>query len=115
VIATVEIPFGEGWLRRPKEGVYRAGGNVLPPRPLHKPEPEYTEAARAAKIEGTVVLYVEIWPDGRAHNVRLVRSLDAGLDQKAIETVEEWIFQPGQKDGQPVTVGATIEINFRLT
>ena len=114
VIATIEIPFGEGWLRRPKEGVYRVGGDVLPPRPLYKPEPEYTEEARAAKLAGTVVLYVEIWPDGRAHNVRVVRSLGMGLYEKANEAVENWTFEPAQKDSRLVTVGATIEVNFRL-
>ncbi len=95
-------------------GVFRVGNGVSPPRPLYKPEPEYSEEARKPKYQGTVVLYVENWPDGKAHNIRVVRSLGLGLDDKAIEAVTKWKFQPGKKDNTPVKVGATIEVNFRL-
>jgi TonB family protein len=105
-------PQGAG--QAPEEKVYRVGDGVTPPKVLSKVEPEYTEEARDAKLAGTVVLYVEIWPDGRAHNVRVVRSLGMGLDKKAIEAVEKWTFEPAQKDSRLVTVGATIEVNFRL-
>jgi TonB family protein len=95
-------------------GAYHVGGGVTAPKVLHKLEPEYDEMARAAKYQGTVLLYVEIGPDGRAHNARVVRSLGMGLDEKAIDAVQQWVFQPGMKEGQPVTVAATIEVNFRL-
>jgi protein TonB len=49
-----------------------------------------------------------------AENFEVVRSLEPGLDQKAIEAVGQWRFKPGAKDGAPVTVRATIEVNFRL-
>jgi TonB family protein len=104
-------PQGPG---QAKDGVYRVGHGVTPPRPLKKVDPEYTDEARDAKLEGAVVVYVEIWPDGRAHAIRVVRGLGKGLDEKAVEAVEQWEFQPGEKDGKPVKVGATIEINFRL-
>jgi TonB family protein len=97
-----------------KGGVYRVGRGVTPPRPLKRVEPEYTDEARDAKLEGVVVVYVVIGEDGRAHNIRVVRSLGKGLDEKAIEAVEQWEFEPGEKDGKPVKVGATIEINFKL-
>ena len=97
-----------------KDGVYRAGKGVTPPRPLKRVEPEYTDEARDAKLEGVVVVYVVIEEDGRAHNIRVIRSLGKGLDEKAIEAVEQWEFEPGKKDGKPVKVEATIEINFRL-
>ncbi len=87
---------------------------VTPPTVLSKVDPEYTKEAGDAKIEGTVVLTLEVHPDGRAHNLHVARSLDAGLDQKAIEAVEQWEFAPGKKDGRPVAVQATIEINFKL-
>jgi TonB family protein len=87
---------------------------VTPPKVLYKVDPEYTGEAKDAKIAGTVVLKVEVHPDGRAHNMRIVRSLDHGLDQKALEAVEQWLFSPAKKDGEPVAVEATIEINFRL-
>lgn len=61
-----------------------------------------------------MILYVEVDPNGRARNPRVVRSLGLGLDEKAIEAVQKWKFRPGYKDGQPVTVSATIEVNFRL-
>jgi len=67
-----------------------------------------------AKYQGTVTLYVEITPDGRATNIKVLNSLGLGLDEKAIEAVSQWVFKPGLKDGQPVTVQATIEVNFRL-
>lgn len=98
----------------PNGGVYRVGGGVSAPVLIHKVEPEYTEEARAAKYQGTVSLYTEIAPDGTATNIRVVHGLGLGLDEKAIEAVKQWRFKPGQKDGKPVTVMATIEVNFRL-
>ena len=95
-------------------GVFRVGGGVTAPTLLFKVEPEYSEEARRAKYQGTVVLYVEVSPDGKAHNLKVVRSLGLGLDEKAIEAVNKWKFRPGVKDGKPVTVAATIEVNFRL-
>ena len=95
-------------------GVYRVGGGVSAPKLLKKMEPEYTEGARAGKIQGTVVLGIDITPDGMATNFEVVRSLEPGLDQKAIDAVQQWLFQPGMKDGALVTVRATIEVNFRL-
>jgi periplasmic protein TonB len=95
-------------------GVYRVGGGVTAPAVLYKIDPEYSEEARKAKYQGVVVLYVEVDPSGRAVNPRVVRSLGLGLDEKAIEAVRKWKFRPGYKDGHPVTVAATIEVNFRL-
>lgn len=95
-------------------GVYRIGGGVSAPTLLFKAEPEYSEEARKAKYQGTVVLYVEIDPSGRAVNVRVLHSLGLGLDEKAMEAVAKWKFRPGYKDGRPVTVQAQVEVNFRL-
>jgi len=94
--------------------VYKVGGGVTAPVVLSKKDPEYTEPARAAKYQGTVLLGVEIGPDGMAHNARIIQSLGLGLDEKAIEAVSQWHFKPGTKDGLPVTVAATIEVNFKL-
>ncbi|MFN7994787.1 MAG: energy transducer TonB [Bryobacteraceae bacterium] len=95
-------------------GVFRMGGGVTAPTVLFKVEPEYSEEARKAKYQGTVVLYVEVDANGKPRNLRVVRSLGLGLDEKAIEAVEKWKFRPGFKDGKAVTVAATIEVNFRL-
>ncbi len=92
----------------------RVGAGVTSPIVVSKRDPAYTEEARAAKYQGTAILYVEIGTDGRAHNIRVQRSLGMGLDEKAIEAVAQWMFKPGTKDGQPVTVAATIEVNFKL-
>ena len=95
-------------------GVFRVGGGVSAPQLLYKVEPQYSEEARKAKFQGTVTLYIEVDPSGRATNVRVVQSLGLGLDEKAEEAVKQWKFRPGYKDGKPVTVAATIEVNFRL-
>ena len=92
----------------------RVGNGVTPPMVISKTEPGYTEEARAAKIQGSVVLSVVVGADGRAQQVSVLRSLDPGLDQKAVETVGTWKFRPGMKDGQPVAVQAQIEVSFRL-
>jgi TonB family protein len=60
------------------------------------------------------VLQVEVHEDGKAHNIRIVRSLGLGLDEKAVQAVEQWKFVPGRKEGKSVKVAATIEVNFRL-
>jgi TonB family protein len=95
-------------------GVLRVGNGVSAPSLLHKVEPVYTEEARKAKIAGTVLLYIEVGPDGVARNIRVMRSVEPGLDEKAIEALQQWKFNPGMKDGNPVTVAATVEVNFRL-
>jgi protein TonB len=95
-------------------GVFRVGGKVSAPRAIYDPEPQYTDEARKSKIQGVVMLAVVIGPDGRAHDFRVSRSLGMGLDEKAIETVRTWKFEPARKDGQPVAVLVNIEVNFRL-
>jgi len=95
-------------------GVFRVGGGVSAPKELYAPEPEYSEEARKAKYQGVVVLYVEVGPDGRTHNIKIVRSLGLGLDEKAMQAVSDWKFEPAMKDGRPVTVGVNIEVTFHL-
>jgi TonB family protein len=93
---------------------YRIGAGVSAPVPLTKLEPGYSEDARVLQLQGTVALSLEIGTDGKAHNIQVVRSLGMGLDERAVEAVEQWTFKPGMKDGQPVPVIAQIEVNFRL-
>src|SRR5580700_7888918 len=94
--------------------VYRVGNGVTPPVPVYKPEPEYSEEARKAKYQGEVVLQIVVDAKGNAVNPRVIRSLGLGLDEKAIDAVLKWKFKPGYKDGKPVAVAATVEVNFRL-
>jgi TonB family protein len=95
-------------------GVYRIGGVVSEPRLLVKVEPTYTDEARRAMLAGQVNLQCVIGADGKAGNFRMQRSLGLGLDEKAIEAVGSWRFQPGMKAGQPVAVFANVEVTFRL-
>jgi len=90
------------------------GGPVSPPSVVHKVEPEYSEEARRASLEGTVLLRIIVDEDGRPRELKVMRSLGLGLDEKAIVAVSNWQFAPGTKDGQPVPVQAQIEVNFRL-
>jgi TonB family protein len=96
-----------------KPVVYHSGGDVTAPVILYKLNPEYSEEARRAKRQGTVVLYLEVDP-GRPRNIKVLRRLRHGLDQKATEALKKWRFRPGYKDGKPVTVACTVEVNFRL-
>ncbi len=93
--------------------VYKVGGGVFAPTLIYKVEPEYTEEARQAELQGTVLLYAQIGPDGKAINMKVLRGIGLGLDEKAMEAVTRWQFKPGMKGGQPVTVEAQIEVNFR--
>ena len=95
-------------------GAYRIGGGVSAPALIFKVEPEYSEEARKAKFQGTVVLAVVVDEKGQPRDLRVVRALGLGLDEKAIEAVQKWRFRPGMMNGKAVAVQATIEVNFRL-
>jgi len=95
-------------------GLYRVGGGVSAPRALFAPDPEYSEEARKAKYQGTVILYLIVAADGRPRDIRIVRSLGLGLDEKAMEAVKTWKFEPAMKDGHPVSVQINVEVSFRL-
>lgn len=105
---------GPGWGGGIGGGAYRVGGGVLAPRALYAPDPEFSEEARKAKYQGTVVLWLIVGPDGRTHDIRVQRSLGMGLDEKAIEAVQRWRFEPARKDGVAVAVEVAVEVNFRL-
>jgi TonB family protein len=95
-------------------GVYRIGGGVSAPVLLRKVEPEYSEEARKAKFQGTVVLSVVVDESGRPREIRVTQAVGLGLDEKAIDAVRQWRFQPGRRAGKPVAVLAIVEVNFRL-
>jgi TonB family protein len=95
-------------------GISRVGGGVSQPAVIFKIDPDYSEEARKAKLSGSVMLSVVVDTEGRARNIRVVKSLGMGLDEEAIIAVNQWRFRSGMKGGQPVNVRATIEVNFRL-
>jgi protein TonB len=92
----------------------RIGKGVSAPTLLFSPEPEYSEEARKAKFQGTVRLALVVDEHGNPAQIRIITPLGLGLDQKAIEAVHKWKFKPGMKDGKPVAVQASVEVNFRL-
>jgi len=95
-------------------GAFHIGGGVTAPKVIFDPEPEYSEEARKAKYQGTVVLSLVVGPDGVPRDISVSRSLGLGLDEKAVETVKTWRFEPGKKDGKPVAVYASVEVVFHL-
>ena len=90
------------------------GGSVTAPTLLSKTEPEYSEDARKARVQGTVVLRIEVNTLGQAQNVSVRQSLGMGLDDRAMEAVRKWKFNPGKVNGKPAVVVAYVEVNFRL-
>jgi TonB family protein len=95
-------------------GVFKVGGGVSAPKVLFSPDPDYSEEARKAKYQGVCVLWLIVGPDGRPREIKIARTLGMGLDQKAVEAVRQWKFEPAMKDGQPVSVQINVEVNFRL-
>jgi len=95
-------------------GVYKIGGGISAPLQLSAPDPEYTEEARRAKIQGTCVLVLIVDPAGLPRDLKVVRGLGYGLDAKALDAVRNWRFEPAKKDGQPVSVQVTVEVGFHL-
>ena len=107
-------PSSDGGALLPSRGAYRIGNGVLAPSVLTKVEPEYSREAHDAKLQGDVVISLVVDDEGRPQELKVIRSLGLGLDEKAIEAVSKWRFKPGVKDGKPVPVIATIEVHFRL-
>jgi TonB family protein len=95
-------------------GAYRIGGEVAAPVLISKAEPEYSEEARRAKYSGSVLLTIVVDQNGVPRDIRVVRPLGLGLDEKAIEAVRKWRFRPGAKGGRAVAVQAQVEVSFRL-
>jgi TonB family protein len=96
------------------DGIYEIGTGVSMPRAIYAPEPEFSEEARKSKYQGDVVLLATIGADGRPRDLTVVRSLGMGLDEKALEAVRIWRFDPAKKDGHPVAVQMNIIVNFHL-
>jgi protein TonB len=95
-------------------GVFHVGGGVSAPKAIYSPDPEYSEEARKAKYQGVCVVSLIVGPDGKPRDLRVMRSLGLGLDEKAIEAVNQWKFEPAQKDGKAVAVAINVEVTFHL-
>ncbi len=87
---------------------------MTPPEVITRVIPAYTEPARRARLEGTVILEAIIDTEGRVTAVRVLRSLPLGLEQSAVEAVRQWRFRPARLNGQPRNVYFTLTVNFEL-
>jgi TonB family protein len=110
VVAQIDVQFS---LR--SANALRIGGAVIPPTVISKVDPHYTDEARLARLQGTVVLQAVVKSDGTVDVIRIVRGLPYGLTDSAIEALKQWKFRPGKnRSDQNVDVALNIEINFNL-
>jgi TonB family protein len=99
-----------------EDNAYKAGiGGIGFPKCVECPDPSYSEQARSAKVSGIVVLHLIVTAEGYASNIQVKRSLGYGLDEKAVEAVGTWRFEPavGPND-KPVPVWTNVEVNFQI-
>jgi protein TonB len=95
-------------------GVYQPGAGIDPPTLVKEVRPIYTDEARRQRIQGDVVLEIVVRSDGSVGSVRVRRSLGGGLDQRAIEAVRQWRFNPARRHGTPVDVAVEVAVEFKL-
>ncbi|HEV2576734.1 MAG TPA: energy transducer TonB [Acidobacteriaceae bacterium] len=95
-------------------GVYQVGGSVRPPIAIYTPDPEFSEEARKAKFSGNVVVSLIVGADGKPRNVHVLRGVGMGLDEKAVEAVQQYKFKPAMQNGKPVAVYLNVEVNFQI-
>ena len=112
----VHVPPGTSLKSRPGDpsSPDRVGQNVRPPIPLNSVIAEYTPEAKRAGIDGVVQVSLIVDAHGMPQNPRVVKSLDPGLDKSALIAVSKYRFQPAMRDGAPVSVMITVEVNFRI-
>jgi periplasmic protein TonB len=100
---------GEGFSSAP----YHAGFSR--PSCVYCPNPQYTDEARASKVQGSVTLEVLVTADGHAAQVRLTKGIGMGLDERSLQTVRGWRFNPARDAAhRPIAGWITIEVLFRL-
>jgi protein TonB len=96
----------------PREPV-RVGGNIRPPQKVSSPSPVYPPIARAAGVQGVVILEAVIGEDGSVRDLKVLRSIPL-LDAAAIAAVQQWRFSPSLLNGEPIAVVMTVTVGFSL-
>ena len=94
------------------EPVLDIGPGITPPRVTRQVNPTYKPDAEGFRITGSVIVGLVVSSEGEPKNVHVVRSLGKGVDESAVEAVEQWQFEPARKGNQPVAVKITVEIRF---
>lgn len=110
--ATLELSLLDSERRCPE--VPRPLGDISPPRKISSPNPQYTEEARKARIQGTVIIQSTLECDGHPRNIRILKGLPFGLDSEAIEALSQWRLEPARSGRIPITVFYNLTVNFRL-
>ena len=95
-------------------GPYRPGSGIEPPSVLHEVKADYTEDARIRQVEGEVVLEVVVRRDGSVGDVKVLRGLGNGLNDRAVQAVRQWRFSPARRKGTPVDVIVQVAVEFKL-
>ena len=108
-----DIPEGPPPSPEP-EGPIQVGGDVLAPTKINAPQPQYTEIARKARVQGVVIVQAIIDKQGNVTNVKILKGLPMGLGEAAVDAIKQWRFKPATLNGKPVAVYYNLTVNFRL-
>jgi TonB family protein len=98
----------------PQPSTVFTGKLTRDPELIYKEEPEFSDEARKARHEGTVLIDLEVDASGHPVNLRVVRSLGMGLDEKAMAAVSHWKFRPAMSGNRAVTAPARVAVSFHL-
>jgi len=108
----LDLPVPSGPYTRDCSAVRAKSGKVSA-RAIYAPDPEYTKQALSARIQGYIKLALTIGADGRVHQIKALNRLGYGLDEKAVEAVQSWKFEPALQDGTPIESQVPVEVFFR--
>jgi len=96
------------------QGVFAVGKGITPPHAVHAPDPEYSKEARRERVQGILIISLVVDKLGQPSDIKLISPIGYGLDEKAMDLVKTWKFEPGRRGSEPVATYATIEVAFHL-
>jgi TonB family protein len=107
-----DAPAATTGVRCTSKWAFKKGASY--PRVIHQVEPQFSQAARSAHFQGTVVLKFVVDEKGRPRHIRVIKPIGHGLDEEAIVAVKQWVFAPAERDGQPIAMELAAEVDFHL-
>jgi len=123
-VADIDVPIGDFDVFEipdappggfgPPGNVMQIGDGVSKPVRVYTPQPQYTEEARASRIQGTVIVQGVVDAEGNVGHLQVLKGLPLGLSESAMETLETWKYEPARKNGEPVAVYYIFTVNFSL-